>query len=365
MSGPRATSVWDGVIDQPGAVARLTASLAAPVHAYLFVGPPGSTKDEAARAFAALLVNGGVDGRDQRAAHLALTGQHPDVREVQRTGASINVDQARDVIRLAALAPVEAPCKVVILHEFHLLDATGAAVLLKTIEEPPRSTTFIVLADLVPADLVTIASRCVRIEFHALDTDAVTSTLVADGVPRTTAVIAATASSGDITRARILAADGDLLDRRNTFAGVPRRLDGTGATVMALTEELLGRISDSGAALAARHADEVADVDARIARFGLRGSGKQTLEARHKREARRHRTDEIRSGLGVLAAAYRDALVAGVGGWPDATDGHASHRTGAYASAIERVHDAVEQLDRNPNEALLFQSLLWSLPPIS
>ena len=58
-TGRRAvTSVWDHVVGQPGAVTRLRASVTTPVHAYLFVGPPGSTKVEAARAFAALLLTG-------------------------------------------------------------------------------------------------------------------------------------------------------------------------------------------------------------------------------------------------------------------------------------------------------------------
>jgi hypothetical protein len=54
-------SVWDGVVGQPVAVAQLQASAESPLHAYLFVGPPGSTKNEAARAFAALILAGRDD----------------------------------------------------------------------------------------------------------------------------------------------------------------------------------------------------------------------------------------------------------------------------------------------------------------
>ena len=82
-------------------------------------------------------------------AEVALAGEHPDVREVERTGASISKEQVSDIIRAAGLAPVEGSRKVMILHEFHLLSAEGAARLLKTIEEPPPSTVFIVLADQV------------------------------------------------------------------------------------------------------------------------------------------------------------------------------------------------------------------------
>ncbi len=165
MSG----SVWSEVVGQTQAVERLTQAAIDPVHAYMFVGPPGSTKDEAGRAFAALLM-AGVDDPAQRDARLALAGEHPDVREVQRQGARISKDQVGDIIRNASLAPVESSRKVMILHEFHLLEAEGAARLLKTLEEPPASTIFIVLADQVTPELVTIASRCVRITFAALPT---------------------------------------------------------------------------------------------------------------------------------------------------------------------------------------------------
>src|SRR5262245_32187998 len=136
-------SVWDAVVGQTAAVARLQLAVAAPVHAYLFVGPAGSTKRQAARAFAALLLTDGVDDPSLRDAELALRGEHPDVREVTRVGAMISFDQAREIVRTASLAPTEGDRKVMILDEFHLLRPEGAALLLKTIEEPPASTIFI------------------------------------------------------------------------------------------------------------------------------------------------------------------------------------------------------------------------------
>ena len=84
-----------------------------------------------------------------------------------------------------------------------------------------------------------------------------------------------------------------------------------------------------------------------------RGSGRSVIEARHKRELRRHRTDELRSGLAVIAGAYRDALVADTAPHPD-----------SVVDAVHRIHQAIEALDNNPNETLLLQSLLWSLPPL-
>jgi DNA polymerase III subunit delta' len=344
------SSVWDEVVGQPVAVTQLTAAATAPVHAYLFVGPPGSTKHQAARAFAALLLTG-TDDPGLRAARLALAAAHPDVHEVERSGPAISADQAREIVQVTSRAPVEGERKVIVLHDFHLLTGEAAARLLKSIEEPPPSTTFLVLADFVPPELVTIASRCVRIDFRSIPDDVLTARLAAEGVADDVIPEAVAAAGGDLSRARILAHDPALVDRRRAFAEIPRRLDGTGSAVVATVDDLLARIDDAAAPLVERHAAEVAELDARAEQLGERGSGRRTLEERHRRELRRHRNDELRSGLGVLAGTYRDRFVAGV-----------EHRPDALVAAVHHIHAAIEAMEHNPNEPLLLQSLLWSLP---
>ena len=131
---------------------------------------------------------------------------------------------------------------------------------------------------------------------------------------------AAAAAGGDLTRARLLAADPQFAERRRAFAELPRTLDGTGATVVAATSDLLARIEAAAAPLAARQAREIAELDEREQRLGSRGSGRAAIEARHKRELRRHRTDELRSGLAAIAASYRDALVDGTAAHDDTVD---------------------------------------------
>jgi DNA polymerase-3 subunit delta' len=348
-----AASVWADVVGQQAAIERLTRAAASPVHAYLFVGPAGSTKNEAARAFAALLLTGSDDPTTRDAA-LALRGEHPDVKEVVREGAAILFDQAREIVRTASLAPSEGDRKVMILDEFHLLRPDGAALLLKTIEEPPESTIFIILADFVPQDLITISSRCAVVDFRLVDDQHVADRLVIEGVDPDTAAEAAAAAGGNVDRARVLAADPELAARRRTFAEVPHVLDGNGATVMRVVDDLMGRIAAAAAPLTERHAAEVAEIEERIAQYGERGSGKKTLDDRHKRELRRHRTDELRAGLTVIAAGYRDALVDGSLRRPD-----------AVAQAVVHIHEAMEALEQNANEALMLQSLLWSLPVLS
>ena len=349
-------SVWDDVVGQKPAVEHLRAAAArGPVHAYLFVGPAGSTKLEAARAFAASLMSSGED-REQRDARLILAGEHPDVREVHRIGASISADQAKEVVRVSSLAPTEGARKVLILDEFHLLSPNGAAMMLKTIEEPPDSTMFIILCDFVPHDLITISSRCARIDFRTIGADVIAARLLTEGINPAGAMVASKAALGNLDRARVLATDPALAERRKAFLGAPGQLDGTGAVAMRLAGELLALIDAAAAPLAAKHESEIVDLDARIKEHGERGSGKKQLEDRHKRELRRHRTDELRSGLATLASVYRDQALAST------TPGSRGFDIAGCADAVAQVHRALEAMDRNPNERLLLESLLWSLP---
>ena len=345
------SSVWDDVVGQTRAIEQLRAAAdAGPVHAYLFVGPAGSTKYQAARAFAGLVI-GGADDPDGRDARLALRGEHPDVREVRRTGPSISAEQAREIVRVSSLAPTESPRKVLILDEFHLLRPEGAALMLKTIEEPPESTMFIICADFIPHELITISSRCARIDFRSIAEGVIAARLLTEGIGPVEAQTASKAALGDLDRARLLATDPGLAARRSAFLAAPTTVDGSGAVAMRVAAELLALIEQAAEPLAARHEREADELTARIKEFGERGSGKKQLEDRHRRELRRQRTDELRAGLATMAAVYRDQLAGGTA--PDIDEA---------VAAVRRIHDALDSLDRNPNERLVLEHLLWSLP---
>jgi DNA polymerase-3 subunit delta' len=283
---------------------------------------------------------------------LALAGHHPDLHEVIRVGASISAEQAGEIVHTASLSPVEGNRKVMVLHEFHLVAPAAAAKLLKTIEEPPARTMFVVLADQQPAELVTIASRCVRVPFRPLDDSTIADALQDEGVAAKDAADAARSAAGNLTRARILAADPKLRERHEAFGSVPAKLDGTGARVLDLVDDLLGLIDDAAEPLKQQQQAEIAALEERARVFGERGSGRKALEDRHKRELRRHRSDELRWGLAVMAGSYRDALVAG----------HA--RPEQMVQAAARIQRTIDVVERNPNEPLLLQALLLDLPSI-
>jgi DNA polymerase-3 subunit delta' len=281
-----------------------------------------------------------------------LHGVHPDVVVVERAGPYITVDQAREIVRLAMRSPNEGHRKVLVLTDFHLVKE-AAPTLLKVIEEPPPSTIFVVLADHVPVELETIASRCVRIDFRAIGREQLVDTLVAEGVDGAAAEEAADAANGRLDRARLLASDPDLAARRQAWRDVPRRLDGTGAAVAVVAAELAQLIGTAGVEpLHARHKAELEALEERASRYGDRVNRKQ-VDEQQRRELRRLRMDELRFGLATLQQAYRDALVDGSG------------PTAQCLTAVDAIVEAAEALERNPNETLLLQALLLRLPSLA
>ena len=341
---------WSTVVGQPAAVAALRGAVASPVHAWLFVGPSGAGGRSAARAFAAELFAEGA-GPEEAIRHrrLAVAEQHPDLHVVERTGAAIPIEAAREIVRRASLSPAEGDRKVMVLDEFHLVSPAAAATLLKTIEEPPPGTYFVVLADEVTPDLVTIASRCARVDFPPLSDDTVRDALVAEGADPGRAAEAAAAAHGALDRARLLVADDRLALRVRLWREIPGRLDGTGHRVAALVDEIRAGIDDAAAPLAEAQAREVAEVNERIERYGQRGSGVRDLEARHRRAQRRLRTDELRLGFEELADRYRSELAS-------------TADPAALVEGLQALQRAIEALIRNPSEELLLQSLLLQLP---
>jgi DNA polymerase-3 subunit delta' len=342
---------FSGVVGQDEVVAQLRAAARAPVHAYLLSGPPGAGARAAAVGFAAALLCPEEGCGHCRDCRLALAGEHPDVVVYEPEGAFLRKEDGEEIIRLAMRSPMEGRRKVLLLHRMHHVQAVGP-MLLKTIEEPPSSTVFILLADSIVPELVTIASRCVRLVVPPLSTAVLEAALLEEGVEPGRATAAALAAVGSLDRARVLAGDDHLAGRREAWASVPRRLDGSGAAVAVLTQELEAATEAAAAPLAARQQVEIDALDERVAASGERGSGRRQLVEAHRREQRRHRADELRFGLATLAGAYRDALVTGVG---DAA---------GILAGLDALIAAAEALPRNPNETLLLQSLLLRLPPL-
>ena len=340
-------TVWDQLIGQDDAVAILRgaaqaaygiargeqaaaratgtqAASGAMTHAWLFVGPAGSGRSVAARAFAAALQCERPDNLgcgECTACHTVLAGTHLDVRMVVPEGLSISVAETRDLVAKSARLPVTGRWQVVIIEDADRLGERASNALLKAIEEPAPRTVFMLCSPSSHPDdvAVTIRSRCRYVPLRTPSTDAVAAMLVSSGLDEATASWAAAAAQGHIGRARRLARDTAARGRRTAVLTIPASLVSLQACLDA-ADHLVGAAEAEAAALTAElDANETESLQVAL---GAGGTGKgvaasirgaagalRDLEKRQKSRATRAQRDALDRALVDLAAFYRDVLL--------------------------------------------------------
>ncbi len=260
-------------------------------------------------------------------------GVHPDVLIVEPgdTG-SIKIEQVREVIDRAAYRPFEGRRRAVIVDEADALVPQAQNALLKTLEEPPSGSVFILVSSLPDALLPTVRSRCPRLRFGALPAADVAGVLMRDH------------EYGE-TEARAAAADAD---------------GSVGRALTARTVDLVGA-RDS----ARRLLEQAARVSDPVRRLG---SAKNLTGKKSTAAAER---DQLAICLRALASLLRDLCVlaaradtrslanadlqADLGRLTDAFDSERSMR--AFA-AVDRALDA---LDRNASPKVVADWLVLQL----
>lgn len=98
----------------------------------------------------------------------------------EKTGSlarNITVDQVRSLGDLFDLTPALSQWRAVVIDSIDDLEKSAANALLKMLEEPPGNTIFFLISHTPGRLLPTIRSRCRRLDFQALDDDAMTSVL--------------------------------------------------------------------------------------------------------------------------------------------------------------------------------------------
>ena len=173
----------------------------------LFAGPDGVGKRMAAVALAQLVncaapSDGdacGVCGSCRRIAR----GVHPDVLIVApgATGA-IKIEQVREAIDRAAYRPFEGRRRVVIVDDADAMVAEAQNAMLKTLEEPPAASAFVLVSSRPDMLLPTVRSRCQRLRFGRLAPAEIAAVLERDhAYEPAEAYAAAAAADGSIGRA--------------------------------------------------------------------------------------------------------------------------------------------------------------------
>ncbi len=254
----RPDGVWTDVVGQTAAVAQFRRA-ASPegslAQAWLITGPPGSGRSTAARAFAATLqCELGTGCGRCNACRTTLAGTHPDVTVVATDKLSIAKEEVRALVMTAQRAPATGRHRVVIVEDADRMTAGTFNVLLKSIEEPPPSTVWMLCAPSAEDLASTIRSRC-RLVTLAVPSSAVVAELLQrrDGIDERLALRAARAAQGHIGLALRYATQPGALEAREESARTLLGLRGAGEAVLAAAA-----LVERATAEAKEHADVVA-----------------------------------------------------------------------------------------------------------
>jgi DNA polymerase-3 subunit delta' len=326
------SSIWDSLVGQDDIVTSLERAVVdaerrtrgepgpAMTHAWLFTGPPGSGRSTAAACFAAALVcpEGGC-GVCQ-ACRTAPLGGHPDVDMVRPEGVSYVVKEARALVMTSELSPATSFWHVMVVEDADRLTEAAVNALLKSIEEPPPHTVWILCAPSVEDVLPTIVSRARHVALRTPSARDVADLLVERyGVDRAIAAFAARASQGHIGRARALATDEHARLRRQDVLRIPLQLHDIPSCFMNAANLISAATEDAKAIT--DPIDEFEDEQLASA-YGaggdvrIKGQLKKSMDAAAKDLAKRQKTrstrtvrDQIDRALVDLMGLYRDVLL--------------------------------------------------------
>jgi DNA polymerase-3 subunit delta' len=326
------SGIWQALVGQDEVVADLQRAVAdaesrtrgepgpAMTHAWLFTGPPGSGRSTAATSFAAALVcpEGGC-GVCQ-ACRTAPLGGHPDVEVVRPQGVNYGVDEARALVKTAGFSPANSFWHVVVVEDADRLTDEAVNVLLKSIEEPPPHTVWILCAPSVEDVLPTISSRTRHVALRTPSSRDVADLLVERyGVDRAIAAFAARASQGHIGRARALATDEHARLRRQDVLRIPLQLNDIPSCFMNAANLISAATEDAKAItdpIDLFEEEQLASAYGAGSDVRIKGQLKRSMDAAGKDLAKRQKArstrtvrDQIDRALVDLMGLYRDVLL--------------------------------------------------------
>lgn len=279
-------------------------------HAYLFLGSPGSGKLDAAWALAQALlcaeeaIPGACAACDDCVRVARRT--HPDVHHYAPESATgYLIAQTRDLLEDVALSPIRAKRKVYIIDRAEQLRANTANALLKTLEEPPESVTFILLGTSSDVMLPTIVSRCQCVPFRPLSTDESTTAVArATGLPPARCRMAVAVAGSPARAVEFLKSADRQAARRAMVRAVDALAHADEADILASAKELMGAIH---APLAEVKSTQQAVLE-QNQDYLSRGALKQ-LEDRNKRELNARERSGIMEALASVRSLLRDVLI--------------------------------------------------------
>jgi DNA polymerase-3 subunit delta' len=371
-------SVYDELIGQAHIVQILQSAVNAAAsgeesqemtHAWIFTGPPGSGRSSAAIAFAQALVCK-VQGCGQcNDCAAAKSGSHPDVEIMRSEGLSIKVEEIRELLTRTSWAPAMGGWRVVVMEDADRLTESAANALLKAIEEPGLRTVWLLCAPTLHDILPTIRSRCRHIQLHTPGNSEVAKFLIErHQIAPKMADFAARVSQGHIGRARHLATNEEVRNRRQAILAIPSQLTSI-ANAYKQAQKLVDLANAESAAITeALDEKEYEELSTALGK----GSGKalKELEKEQKSRATRITRDTLDGALLDLATYYRDILLVQSGHDDSLINAELSDQINKVAEQskpqnilikMDAIMKARENLQRNGAPLLVMEALMCEL----
>ena len=319
------SSVFDNLIDQEAVIKTLKEAIVASkdasnnsqnmTHSWLFTGPAGSGRSNAAIAFAAgLLCEKGGCGTCINCT-TTIDGSHADIELVRTEGLSIKVDEVRELITRTSWSPSVGNYRVVVIEDADRLTESAANALLKVIEEPGARTVWLLCAPTLTDVIPTIRSRCRHLTLRTPSIKAVTKLLIErDGIDPKMAEFAANAAQGHIGRAKYLATNEDARKTREKILNIPFTVKDLASAFEAANT--LVELAKSQALAESEIRDE-AELTKLKESYGTTGSKLATggskavkeLEKEQKTRASRMVRDFLDASLLDISSLFRDVLI--------------------------------------------------------
>jgi DNA polymerase-3 subunit delta' len=224
--------VFGDLIDQEAVIATLKDAVSASkdstnktqgmTHSWLFTGPPGSGRSNAAVAFAAALLCEKSGCATCINCTSVIDGSHADIELIRTEGLSIKVDEVRELITRTSWSPSVGNYRVVVIEDADRLTESAANALLKVIEEPGARTVWLLCAPTLTDVLPTIRSRCRHLTLRTPSVKAVVKLLIErDGIDPELAEFASAAAQGHVGRAKYLATNKEARENREKILNLP------------------------------------------------------------------------------------------------------------------------------------------------
>ncbi|MEW6429686.1 MAG: DNA polymerase III subunit delta' [Thermodesulfobacteriota bacterium] len=215
---------FDKLLGQPRAKTLLQRAVAGGRlgHAFLLRGPFGVGKKRLATSFAAGLLCQRPAGADPcgtcGSCRKLVSGNHPDFLPVSADGASIKINQIRELQKQLAYPPFESRRRLTLIADIQLMGVEAANSLLKTLEEPPADNVLLLTVDSASQPLATISSRCQTIPCLPIESELVADFLIRElELAPTEAAALADLAEGSIGRAMRLRESGMAELRRSVI----------------------------------------------------------------------------------------------------------------------------------------------------